>query len=143
MSVAGPYIDSACAHAFDALLHFREDARLEEQRRNTAGNLDPDLAAGQQLFKPLEVGRAVHPHEGIDDHLIASCRITIHHVKQRGKLGIIGQQRGHRAIRTIMIVHIVRQPQRARRQRIVKQVSHFLDFRRRRGAIPGFHTHRR
>ena len=41
-----------------------------------------------------------------------------------------------------MIVHIVRQPQRARSQRIVEQFGHYLDFRGRRGAIPGFHAHR-
>ena len=89
MREARPYIDARCTHLVDRLLHFRQNSSLEPKRRDAACNLNADLAACEQTFQPLKIGRTVHPHEGIDDDLVAGAGITIHHVEQRGEFRII------------------------------------------------------
>ena len=91
MSKAWPDIDARRTHLVDRFLHFGQDARLEKQCRNAACNLHPDFAPGQQFLKSFQIGRSVHPHEGVDDDLVTGRRITIHHVEQRGKFRIAGE----------------------------------------------------
>ena len=92
MGIAGPDIDTRRAHRFEARLHGGQHGLLEFERRHSPCNLAADLAAGQQLCEPFQIGRAGHTHEGIDDHLIAGGGIALHHIKQRFKLRIVGQQ---------------------------------------------------